>query len=310
MPKATANTLTEFPFKSMGTIESTAPPTITDFARIITCLKPVTGDLNKLCKELGMVLVPMWRCSHRNSRWRCSGVTHAPRTKCLRCRESKNKRERAYWVLKIISNSIKKDNRLMCEGKFVRCQSCKTPMLRIPHKRGRKPLQMCPPCRKLRLQKQYRKSKEKLHCPYKQIVMCSGGNDKNQKRLPRKYDFRNDPRYLTVDFLKNLRRKQKNKCYFCGVAMVSNTNRLENSNALQIDRLTHGPHWADDCVFACSACNSRSWRPGWGPFPHHLSLKLGYKFDPDKTHQGYLLGHVENRIYKRLENEQRFKKQN
>ena len=307
MVRAPANILAEFPFKLMEKSSLTAPPSNTYFARISQALKPVASDLNKVLKEDGLMLVPMWRCAHRNNRWRCGGVTHAPNTKCLKCRETAVKRERAYWAFKIISNSIKKDQKQMRQLKFIHCESCKIPMLpRHQPKRGRRVLQMCYKCRHLRLREQMKRANanyRQMHCPcpYNKIVENSGKTDKEYNRIPKNYDFRNDPRYLTVEGVKKMRQKQKNKCYYCKVAMETNTNRLTNPKGLQIERLTNGPHWAADCVLACNSCNRRSWREGWSPYPHDIARVIGQKFKPDR-YPGFLEGTVEGRTYERQEN--------
>ena len=274
-----------------------APPSNTDFARISQALISVQKDLNPILKELGIILVPMWRCSHRNNRWRCSNMTHAPNTKCRKCRETKKKRERGYWAFKIISNSIKKDRQQMRQRRFIRCSKCRIPMLRrIQPKRGRPVLQMCDQCRYLRWREQIAASQalNKVANTYKKVV---GESKKTDRR--KGYDYRNDPKYVSVQWVKDQRQRQKNKCYYCDSVLETDCNRLTHPRGLQIERLTDGPHWAADCVLSCSSCNRRSWRKGWGPYPHNVARILGQKFQQDRDHPGYLAGTVEGRKYER-----------
>ena len=104
------------------------------------------------------------------------------------------------------------------------------------------------------------------------MVNLSASADKT--RFKPDFDYRSHPRYITSDYLKQLRVDQDDQCYFCDRKMDP-VNR-QKDEGLTVERLNDEPHWKDSCVLSCMWCNRRSWRKGWCPYPVKLAKVLGH----------------------------------
>jgi len=65
-----------------------------------------------------------------------------------------------------------------------------------------------------------------------------------------------DANYITPQGLMILRKKQRNKCYYCDVPMQTNNRR--EWNGLTIERIdTSRPHDYENCKLCCHTCNCK-----------------------------------------------------
>ena len=78
--------------------------------------------------------------------------------------------------------------------------------------------------------------------------------------------------YIDVPYLKQLKKKQQTRCYWCGIEMDS-VNRKQKCG-MTVDRLDDGAHLKNHCVLACFSCNAKSYRQLWNPFPLRLTEVL------------------------------------
>ena len=178
------------------------------------------------------------------------------------------------------------------QQKFMRCVNCNTPFLyKKPLRTHRRGVNLSCWCRKCKRKRTIARSKAfyKKQGTYKQdaaehnMVNVSAHTDKERFKAAADYDYRSHPRYITSDYLKQLRVDQDDQCYFCDRKM--NTVNRQKDDGLTVERLNDEPHWKDTCVLSCMWCNRRSWREKWSPFPLKLGKILGHKTDG-----GYLLG--------------------